>query len=231
MKTWKTKSGYTITKVLAGRSNVFLVSNGNVNIMVDTGPARNRSRLQQNLRSLRIEKIDLLVLTHTHFDHAGNAGKIKEHFGAIIAVHTSETYYLKNGINMMPHGTLFFTKYLIRFLGNKLSGWCSFASCQPDIILDSAFHLNNFGFDAYILHTPGHSAGSVSLVVDNEIACVGDAMFGIFKNSILPPFADDPVKMVESWKKLLDTGCLLFLPAHGFENSRQKVERNYLKLV
>ncbi len=65
------------------------------------------------------------------------------------------------------------------------------------------------------------------MIVNNEIALVGDAMVGMFKNSIYPPFACDTEQMVESWGKLLETGCSLFLPAHGTENSRELVEKQY----
>jgi len=62
-----------------------------------------------------------------------------------------------------------------------------------------------------------------------KISIVGDAMFGVSKRSIFPPFADDEPEMVKSWKKLLNTGSSLFLPSHGNENSREKVESNYIK--
>lgn len=231
MKTWKTKSGYTITKVIAGRSNAFLVSNGIVNVMVDTGPARNRKRLQSNLNRLHIEKIDLLLLTHTHYDHAGNAGQIKRFYNATVALHAQEKSFIETGRNFLPKGTILFTNLLMNLLGNKLLGRFNFTPCQPDILIEAIRPLSDFGLNAYVLPTPGHSPGSVSLIVDDEIAMVGDAMFGIFKGSIFPPFADDTATMIKSWKLLLDTGCKWYLPAHGFENSREKVLKNYLKLV
>lgn len=226
MKTWKTKSGYTITKVLAGRSNAFLVSNGIVNVMVDTGPARNRKRLQRNLNRLHIEKIDLLLLTHTHYDHAGSAGQIKRTYNATVAVHAREKSFLETGHNILPKGTIPITKLLMNLLGKRLSGRFTYDPCQPDILIEAVRPLNDFGLSACVLPTPGHSPGSVSLIVDDEIAIVGDAMFGIFKGSIFPPFADDTAMMIRSWKVLLDTGCRTFLPAHGYENSRGKVEKN-----
>jgi hydroxyacylglutathione hydrolase len=85
------------------------------------------------------------------------------------------------------------------------------------------------GFNATILHTPGHTPGSMSLIVDGEIALVGDCMFGVFKGSAFPPFALDTRQMIESWGKLLDTGCRLFLPSHGTSDSRELVERDYNK--
>lgn len=75
--------------------------------------------------------------------------------------------------------------------------------------------------------TPGHTCGSVSLIVDGEIAVVGDAMVG--RRSIFPPFADDVPELVRSWQKLLDTGCGLFLPAHGRAKGRETLESSYHK--
>ena len=42
-------------------------------------------------------------------------------------------------------------------------------------------------------------------------------------------FADDVKLMIDSWGKLLDTGCFLFLPSHGSANKRCLVEREFYK--
>ena len=89
-----------------------------------------------------------------------------------------------------------------------------------DVSVDGEFRLEPFGFPGYVLPTPGHSPGSISAIIDDEIAIVGDAMFGVFAGSVFPPFADDVRLMVESWKKLLDTGCGTYLPGHGSERSK-----------
>ncbi|MEI6091898.1 MAG: hypothetical protein WCR42_15690 [bacterium] len=67
------------------------------------------------------------------------------------------------------------------------------------------------------------------MVVDDEIAIVGDAMFGVFPWSVFPPFATDIPQMVESWGKLLDTNCQTFIPAHGTANSRKLLMEEYNK--
>ena len=96
-------------------------------------------------------------------------------------------------------------------------------------MVKESLNLNTFGFNAFILHTPGHSSGSISVIIDNQIAIVGDAMFGIFKNSVFPPFADDIKQMVLSWGKLLKTECTLFLPGHGTEKNRVILQRQFEK--
>ena len=78
MKTWITKSGCKIILILTGRSNVCLLTNGKKNILVDTSIGSNWNRLDKRLNDLTVNQIDYLILTHTHFDHAGNAFKIKK---------------------------------------------------------------------------------------------------------------------------------------------------------
>jgi hydroxyacylglutathione hydrolase len=230
VKTWITSKGSKIKQVLTGRSNVFLVSISNYNILIDTSTERNRIQLWKNLKKLSIEKLDLLILTHTHYDHAANTRVIKECFGPLVMVHSAEEYFLVNGISRFPEGTNAFTRFIIHHIGHKIADKYNFDSCKPDIIFDhTPKHLLNGDINAYVLPTPGHSDGSVSLVVDHEIAIVGDAMFGVFRNSIFPPFADKPKVLIDSWGKLLNTNCNIFLPAHGFEISRGKLERNYNK--
>jgi glyoxylase-like metal-dependent hydrolase (beta-lactamase superfamily II) len=73
-----------------------------------------------------------------------------------------------------------------------------------------------------LMHTPGHTKGCLSVIVDNELAIVGDAMFGVFPGSIFPPYGNDVRQMVESWEKLLETSCRLFIPAHGSANKRDR---------
>lgn len=78
MKRWKTNSGYEIIQILSGRSNVFLLTNGEKNILIDTSVSRLWNRLQLKIDKLGINTIDYLILTHTHFDHAANANQIKK---------------------------------------------------------------------------------------------------------------------------------------------------------
>ena len=227
MKIWNTKSGYQIIQILSGRSNVFLLTNGRKNILIDTGPARKWEKLNSNLKSLNINKLDFLILTHTHFDHVANSFNLKTYYDPKVVVQRKEELYIRNGANKFPRGTNPITRFLINVIGDKISDKYNFTPCQPDILFDSTFNFNELGFNAYLLQTPGHSIGSVSLIVDNEIAIVGDAMFGVFKSSIFPPFADNPKVMIDSWGKLLETNCSIFIPAHGSENNREKVRRNY----
>lgn len=119
MKTWTTNNGQKIIQVLSGRSNVFLLTNGEKNILIDTSPTRKQKLLLKKLDLLNVKKIDFLVLTHTHYDHASNSEKIKTVFGARVIVHQTEADILSKWMNVVPAGTNFFTRNVINPIGKK----------------------------------------------------------------------------------------------------------------
>ena len=229
MKQWKTRSGYIIYQLISGRSNVFLLTSGNANILVDTSVSRSWKKLQKHLSKLKIKSIDYLVLTHAHFDHAANAKKIKETFGAKVIIQKEDENFILKGENILPNGTNFISKILIKLYGKKFMSLLKYEPCIPNIIVDNKFHLNESGFNAYLKHTPGHTPGSLCLVIDDEISIVGDTMFGVFKWSAFPPFAQNKDQMIKSWGELLKTNCQLFLPSHGTEINRHLMQKTYNK--
>jgi hydroxyacylglutathione hydrolase len=227
MNQWKTKSGYEIIQILAGRSNVFLLTNGNRKVLIDTSVSRLWTRLQKRLNKLGITKLDYLILTHAHFDHAANASRIKEEYRAQVIIQRNEERYLLRGDNILPKGTTFLTRPIINLFGKRLFPRFKYEPCKPDLLIDSYFDLTEWGFNAYLIHTPGHTIGSMSLIIDDEIAIVGDTLFGVFKGSVFPPYAEYVDQMIKSWGKLLETKCTQFLPAHGTSNSRLLVQKCY----
>jgi glyoxylase-like metal-dependent hydrolase (beta-lactamase superfamily II) len=231
MKSWVTKSGNKIIRVLAGRSNVFLLTNGEKNILIDTSTSYLWGKLQRRLGLLNIETIDYLVLTHSHFDHAANAKRIKTKYKPTIVIHKNEALSLSRGEMAIPNGTLIFTTLLVRTLGRLIpKSLLEYTPCEPDLLIDSDYSFKTIGFNACLTHTPGHTKGSLSLIIDDEIAIVGDTLFGVFRWSVNPPYADDRNTMINSWKKLLDTKCLIFLPSHGSAIKRSLLKHNFRKI-
>ena len=232
MKHWITKSGITIHRVVWGRCNCYLVSKEDRFLLIDAGRKKSWKRLDRGLHRLGVTKDSAisLVLTHCHFDHTENAALFKKTYNAPIIVHTSEGDCLKKGDNPPIMGTGPVTKVLTGMMNRTpLHARLRYDPADFDIAVDEAFDLKPLGFPGYVLHTPGHSPGSMSVVIDNDVAIVGDAMFGVFRDSVFPPFGCDTGLMVASWKKLLDTGCEIYLPAHGFERRRDIVKRQYEK--
>jgi len=231
MRTWNTPGGYTVTRILSGRSNVFLLANGEKNILIDTSPKYKWKELEKRLKQLEVDIIDYLILTHTHYDHAENSKKIKEKYNAQVIVHKNEALCLTSGENILPNGTNAITKLIIRLFAKQFLTKFRYEPCQYDYLVDSVLDLSNFGFNAFIMHTPGHTPGSMSIIIDDNVAIVGDTMFGVFQWSVFPPYANNIIQMIESWGKLLKTNCLVFIPAHGSANSRSLVQKEYNKWI
>jgi len=177
-----------------------------------------------SLARLGISHIDALIVTHSHFDHAGNAHYIQNRFGASVIIHESESHYLLLGNSPLPKGTNWFTRIMINTFGGKATSLVSYEPCKANMKIKGKYLLDEFGINGYILETPGHSKGSVSVVVDDEIVLAGDALFGVFPGSVFPPFADDETQLINSWNVLLKTGAHLFIPSHGRPRSRKLLE-------
>ena len=144
MKHWKTKSGYQIILILSGRSNVFLLTDGNLNVLIDTSYRLNRNILEKRLARLGILHIDYLILTHTHFDHAANASKIKAKFNAQVIVSKNESSYLAAGDNIIPEGTNIFTRSIVKLFATKVFPSVRYEPCQYDFLVGSFLDLLDF---------------------------------------------------------------------------------------
>ncbi len=231
MRNWKTKNDYRIFRVLSGRNNAYLIIKDNKLILVDTGVKSSFKKLSKNIGALgfSIHDINFLILTHTHYDHCQSANKIKEISNSKIIVSRMATDSIKNAYKVLPDGTFMATKLIVkigRLIGEKKFGFEPF---QSDIFVDGEYKLSAGDCRINIIETAGHSTDSISILVDDEIAIVGDAMFGVFKNSVFPPFADNIAEMLESWKKLLSTDCSIFLPGHGREIKRSLLQKEQKK--
>lgn len=227
MKTFQTKNGFRVCRLISGRSNVFLVSKENKQILVDSSVQRNFKRIYKRLKKMGISKIDYLILTHSHFDHASNAGRIQTQYSAKVIIHQTEANFLSAGENPIPVGTNIITSIILRLMGNFFLLKFRYEPCVADILVNSAFQFQNFDSNISLIHTPGHTMGSMCLIIDDEIAIAGDTIFGIFKKSAFPPFAEDTALLFESWGKLLKTNCRCFLPSHGYAISRYHLKKEY----
>jgi len=230
MKTWQAGNGIVVHRLLGGRSNAFLIRDGNRTCMVDGGRNYRRKALLARLHKAGIANIDYLILTHTHYDHAENAAFLKERFGLKIVVHESEAALLEAGANPAIEGTISPTRLFIFLIRRWLQQLLRYPPAKPDILVDGPFDLALLGIRGYVLPTPGHSEGSIS-VIAGEVALAGDAVFGMFPGSVFPPFGQDIPRMVESWGLLAATGCQTFLPGHGRARSLELLTREYTKYV
>jgi len=222
---------YKIIRIPVRNVNVYLVIAGGKGIIVDAGIRKHSPEVYATIRKhgLEPEDIRFILLTHTHFDHVRGLKEIKEKTGAKILVHSNEAPSLSKGYTDIPPGTITIGK-IFSFLGRKVVPFIgAYPPVTPDIITGNRYDIADLGIPAYVIHTPGHTSGSVSFIIDNECAFVGDCMLSVFRKSILPAFAEVPATLIKSWQVLLDTGCRIFYPGHRDPISRQMLEDNLEK--
>jgi len=229
MNIWKTKNNSIIYQVLSGRNNVFLIETATEFILFDSALVNKKQKLIKIINTYisSKKKLTSIILSHSHFDHGANAAAIKKIFDAQIIIHKEEAPYLLCGDSPLPKGTVFLTSFLIKIFGSIVQRMATYEGAEADIIIQGDESLLMDNSQIKIIHTPGHSIGSLSIIIDNEIAIVGDALFGIFPWSVFPPFGDDKIGIIKSWKILLNTDCSLFLPAHGRPVKRSLLGKQY----
>ena len=206
-----------IKRLRSGIVSAFLVYNNDAVILVDTGHAGATQNFIDAIWEIQKqpEDVRLIVLTHTHFDHAGGARKIKGLTGAPLAVHTSEARFLRNGRTPFPAGTRWKGKLLIGISKVFARRLATYPAVEPDLLVEDALSLHDYGIPGRIVHTPGHTCGSLSVLLESGEAIVGDNVLGISQKTHYPPFADDRAGVLKSWETYINSGVKTLLPAHG----------------
>ena len=229
MKSWMSSGGYSVYRVLKGFTSVYMVKAGDVNILIDSGPKMSVEKLIRRINLLKEPgKLDYLVVTHTHFDHCQNVRALSDIFDPVIVVGESEREFLDSGHAKIPEGTRQWSKLVVS-IGRALNPELfSYPGVNQIHEVSSTFTIP--GLPINIVPTPGHSSGSISIILENELAIVGDTLIGFSGNSIFPPFADDTRLLMKSWEYLVNSGCHTFLPAHGQAIGIERLRKEYGKL-
>lgn len=225
MRQWTTENGLHVHRLVGPGCNVYLIKGPLGCIMVDSSYGfAGKKLLQRAEMAMGGKQLKALVLTHTHFDHAGNAALVKKHFKLPIVVHEAEALYLKRGISPLPRGTQFYNKAIMNMVRRVNTPFQHFKAIRGDVLINDRYDFSGYGLNAYAIPTPGHTRGSLSVVVDNTIALVGDTLVGYVLGHNYPAFADLPDQFAASWARLLGTGCTTFLPTHGGAVSREVLQ-------
>ncbi|MDD2603259.1 MAG: MBL fold metallo-hydrolase [Desulfobacteraceae bacterium] len=213
----------TVHRIRLGITNCYLMGHPRRWVLVDAGCRGRQGTFFRRLKRLGIGPGDirLIVVTHVHFDHVGSLAAIRERCGCPVAVHAAEAPLLKAGRIVLPPGTGEFSRRLIAF-GQRhppmVASLYRFDPVIPEIIVEHELDLRGYGVEARVLHTPGHTAGSLTVLTASGHAAVGDLAFGcrfFGANRHMPPFADSLETIAGQWRKLGTAGARWIHPGHG----------------
>ena len=182
-----------------GNTNCYYIKGKKGSILVDTDWAGTLQAFYKKVKELNITNIDYLLITHYHPDHMGITQDIIDNMNVKLLVidvqkdyiHCSDQIFEKNNnINFNPIST----EPLI-------------ISCK-----DSRRFLNDLGINGEIIYTPGHSDDSISLILDEGIALVGD----LYDLNSAITFNDE--KINNSWNKILSHNISKIYYGHHEQN-------------
>ncbi len=204
-----------ITTLFTGVANAHLVETDRGVIIIDAGMPHMTRRILGKIRALGHSPKDvrLILITHGHIDHAGSAVALKRLTGAPIAMHRGDVRLTTTPSLKIPPGRGKRTNTIGAFL-RKVGFIVPLETFSPDVSLDDGQSLNEFGFPARVWHTPGHTAGSVSIVTADRTAFVGDSILNLLHVSF-PLFWEDPSAARESACRIQSLQPRVCYSGHG----------------
>lgn len=166
--------------LFTGVANTFIVEDSRGVVVVDAGMPHRASSIVHALRARghAPQDVRLILITHGHIDHAGSALALKELTGAPIALHRGDARLVATPELKIPPGRNRATEALGALV--RAFGWVvPLEAFTPEVWLEESQSLREFGLDARVVHTPGHTAGSVSVACADGALFVGDAILNL----------------------------------------------------
>ena len=194
-------------------------------VMIDTGYENSYASVLKKLQKMRItpEEVRYLFLTHAHDDHAGFLEEwMSKHPQTQVIAHKKAIDGLRRGQNSFDGGcsTLgaFLFCQLMALLGNGDHRYPKLSEEHlANIITLNEANLGEMEseLNGKILFTPGHTADSISLVVDGNLFCGDAAMDGIPSSRKITIWVEDKVAFEKSWGEMIASRAKKIFPAHG----------------
>ncbi|MBN2110139.1 MAG: MBL fold metallo-hydrolase [Methanosarcinaceae archaeon] len=177
-------------------ANSYLI---NGRVLVDTG-MNTRGLVAEIGKNIDIKDLELIILTHCHYDHTASAEEIARLSSAKIAIHKDDAPFLKND----------------RISAAALFGYKA-PSIEPDILLEDGDRLP-IGNDEELLviHTPGHTPGGICLYEENSKSLFsGDTVFPNGSIGRTDFEGGNRSQLTESINRLVKLDVRTLYPGHG----------------
>jgi glyoxylase-like metal-dependent hydrolase (beta-lactamase superfamily II) len=184
-------------------------------VMIDTGAGRSARTVVRNIEGAGLDpkRISTVILTHCHIDHIGAAPWFRENFGCKLAAHDKDADAIEEGDPIMTAANWYETH---------------FPPTPVDIRFKADHEILRFGSEElHLLHTPGHTPGSMAIYLDRggKRVLFGQDIHGPF----LPSFKSDVGHWRISMEKLLALEADILCEGHfGIFQTKEQV-RKYIK--
>lgn len=225
-------------KITYNSTNYYLEPCSNGFLLIDAGWHGKVEKFKNGLKMLGVkpDEIKYILLTHHHHDHVAIVQELKTITNAKLIVHKNQIPYLERGVtntvDIKQYNRVLrlidrFTKPFIKYNYPPIT-INNYDTIMSDDINDNI--LRNIGVEGKIVSTPGHSNDSVSILLDNGTAYVGDLAMNIksikrMSGMPLPIEAEDFEQVKFSIKNLIHLGANLFYPSHGEVITKEMIER------
>ncbi|MFJ1755034.1 MBL fold metallo-hydrolase [Kitasatospora sp. NPDC088134] len=188
-------------------------------VLVDAGTPGSGRRIHDGIAAHGVDPADLalIVLTHGHLDHFGSAAELHRLTGAPLAGHAADLGPYRSGRVREPYLP---TGPMGRLMARNRKLHVAAEPCEPELVVRGETNLDEFGLAARIMPTPGHTAGSISVLTEDGALVAGDLIANSFMGLLpgrpaAPPFHDDPRRNLTSLRAMLALSPTTLYVGHG----------------
>ena len=214
-QTIDTEKKLEVTRIPLGFVNAFIIRGENQLILVDTGIPGNENKILHTIKSLgfKPDQVSLIILTHAHFDHTGSLKELIKATHAKVAIHKNDAPFLTTGTSAAVKPLSTAAKVMTLLV--KIMPVRKSEGTLPDILVEDEMSLAEFGVEGRAISTPGHTGGSISIILDSGKCLVGDLLGAMVGKPGYSALGDDPNLMRKSLIKLIESGAREFYLSHG----------------
>ena len=208
------EDGIKVHPLQLGPSMAYLIESESGLVLVDAGVPELDKIILAYMKHIGRDDLKLIYITHAHLDHYGSAEALRKATDAQITVQAADAGVMAAGETRL--GTVRDWETVSDFALPTIEEWLAVLEpTPPDFMVEDGDRLDEFGIDAYVVHTPGHTPGSSVLMLDDRYAFVGDLVSGNGSPHAQSTYAYDWDQLADSLARVQGLNPELVFAGHG----------------